>query len=390
MKRLITLLLALSFSAIGFATAGPAGIVLAMATPATDIEAIAKWAGLYDRNMIAQVLNGLDVFSDLSVDRNVSRQGKLLPKFVAEAGMRPLDTFVETNGRKERSIGGRKLFVYDCMKLFKIVPEEARESFLSDLIAPGAPDLPFAQWFWMREMEKLGSEINDNFYQSEYHADADAWASGDTYSTGDFVKFTDDNYYKAIDNTTAGQSPTTHPAKWEEVNGTVCFDGPAKIIADLVTASATNVVTTGAITSSNALEKIEDMYKDMTPAHKKRGGVFWLPTTVFENYMLNKRSVYSGTATEDIGDGRQYVYGSRKRWEIKEASWIIGSNRVIIDINLRNQRNSNLTVGSSFAGDRAPQIGKIVPTVHGYLTSAKWLMGFQIADAESLYVNDQA
>tara|TARA_R110002096_G_scaffold129211_7_gene277918 strand:+ start:1475 stop:2638 length:1164 start_codon:yes stop_codon:yes gene_type:complete len=387
MKKILLLAFAVLLTVVGFATNTSAeGLVFAMATPvATDIDAIAKWAGKYDRKMVMQMLNGLDVFKDLKVDRNVSRQGKLLPKFTAEAGMRPLDTGVDRNNRKERTLAGRMLYVNDCMKLFNIVPEEARESFLSDMIAPGAKELPFAQWFWQREMEKLASEINDNFYLSEDHSDAAAWVAGDTYTAGDYMKFTDDNYYKCVTNTSAGESPITHAAKWLEVNGIVCFDGPAKIIADALTASEITATTTGALTAANALEKVELVYNDMTTAHRKKGGIIHLSPDSFRFYLKHEQSVFGNTNTPESGDGRKYVYGSGKKWEIKEASWMETSGRIIVNV-----QGENLIPGTTIVGERGPSLGKMVPTVHGYLTSAKWLLGFQVADLECLYVNDQA
>lgn len=355
------------------------------AVPITDVEAIAKWAGKYDRKMISQMLNGLDVFQDLRVDRNVSRHGKLLPKFTAENGLRPLDVNVEENGRKERTIGGRKLFVHDMMKLFKIVPEELIESFLSDMIAPGAKQIPFAQWFWEKEMEKLGSEINDNFYSSEYHADAADYSAAATYTAGDYIKFTDDNFYKCVTNTSAGESPTSAAAKWTEVNALVGFDGPAKIIADEITATNLSATVTGAITSSNAMDKLELMYKDMTEAHRNKGGVVRMSWDNYRNYVLHERSVFGPTANINTADGRKFIEGSGKKWEIKPHSWMSGAGRVIFDL-----EGNNLRAGTDLVGTRPPKIGKIVDTVHGYKTSAKMLLGFQIADLECLYVNDQA
>jgi len=362
------------------------GVYYAMAAvPVTDVEAIAKWAGKYDRKMIAQMLNGLDVFKDLVVDRNVSRHGKLLPKFTAEAGLRPLDVHVEENGRKERTIGGRKLYVYDMMKLFKIIPEELIESFMSDMIAPGAKDIPFAQWFWNAEMEKLASEINDNFYNSEYHADAPDFSAAATYNAGDYIKFTDDNFYKCVTNTVAGESPTTAAAKWQEVNGLVGFDGPGKIIADEITAANIVASTTGALTSANAMDKIEIMYKDMTEAHRNKGGIVRLSWDNYRNYVKHERDVFGNTATSATADGAKYIEGSGKKWIILPQSWMSGSNRVILDVEGRNLR-----AGTNLVGDRPPSIGKVVQTLHGYKAVAKMLLGFQICDLECLYVNDQA
>lgn len=387
MKKIFFSILALGLALFGFASNhGPEGVMMAMATPAvTDVEAIAKWAGQYDRKFMMQMLNGLDIFTDLTVDRNVSRHGKLLPKFTAKAGMRPLDLDVESNNRKERTLSGRKLYVYDCMKLFKIVPEELIESFLADMVAPGAVQIPFAQWFWQREMEKLSSEINDNFYHSEFHADAADFNPASTYSAGDYVKFTDSNFYKCLSNTNAGESPISHPAKWEEANGVVCFNGPAKIFADEITAGNISPIATGVITSANALDKLELMYQNMTPAHRKKGGAFLVSEDTFWNYVKHEQSVFGATNTSNSGDGRKYIYGSNKKWEVVPVTWLENSNRVIVDV-----QRANLRVGTTIVGSAGPSIGKIVPTVHGYLTSAKWLLGFEIADLEPLYLNDQA
>jgi len=388
LKLILSLAFLVAFAAVGFSQGTVEGLALAMATPAaTDVEAIAKWAGKYDRTMIMQMLNGLDVFRDLTVDRNVSRYGKLLPKFTAEAGLRPLDTNVEENGRKERTFGGRKLFVYDCMKLFKVIPEDLRESFLADMLQPGARREPFAQWFWSREMEKLASEINDNFYDSEYHADAADYSAAATYTAGDYIKFTDDNYYKCVTNTSAGESPTTHAAKWEQVNDTVCFNGPGKIIADEITASNITPITTGAITedaTDGAFDQLREMYTSMTTAHKSKRGAALVSHSVFEKYIASELAKFgSSVANASMGNGRKYIYGTNNRWELRPCSWITGE-RIIMDL-----ENKNLRVGTSISGDRGPRIGKVVETVHGYKTSAKFLLGFEISDLESLYVNDQ-
>lgn len=383
MKKVLNLILALALSFTGFAAFGSAeGALLAMATPATDIESIAKWAGRYERQMIMQMLNGLDIFQDLLPDRNVSRHGKLLPKFTAEKGLEPLNTDKEERGGKERTLSGRKLNVYDCMKLFKIIPEEARESFLGDQIAPGARDLPFAQWFWQREMEKLGSEINDNFYNSEYHADATAYSSGSTYTSGDYVSF-ENNFYKANQSVGTSESPTSHPAKWDKVNDTVCFDGPAKLIADEITASNLSTITTGSISNTNAWEKVNEvMYPALEDEHKSKRGIVHMSYDNYRNYVMDELNKFGNTHTPASGDGRKYIYGTGNRWEIRPASWMNGSDRIIF-----NMEGRNLRVGTTM--NLTPSLGKVVQTVHGYKTSAKFLLGFQISDLEVLYVNDQ-
>lgn len=374
---------AVGMTAIAFMTPKIDGAMMMAAT--TEVDAVAKWAGMYSKKMLNQMLNGLDIIKDLKADRIVSRHGKLLPKFEAFGGMRPLDVNVEENGRAERKFSGRKLFVSDMMKLFKIVPEEQGllDSFLSDMIAPGAKQIPFAQWVWQREMEKLASEINDNFYLQVNQKNAAAFDPGATYAVGNHVKFTDDNYYRCLDVTTAGQSPTTHPAKWLLVNHLVSFDGFAKIIADEITATNITAIVTGAISKSNALDKIELMYNDMTIAHRSAGGVVRVSYDVYKKYLDHEKTIYPQVLDQKMGDQVKTIYGSGGKWVIKPATWMGTSQRIIFDV-----RGENLVVGTNL--NDTPGVTKTVETLHGYKSVAKWLLGCEISDLEVLYVNDQA
>lgn len=355
--------------------------------PTTDVDAIAKYGNKNAAALIGQVLNRLEIFKDMKVNRLASREGTLLPKFKAEKGMRPLNTNIEENGRKERSFGGRKLYVYDAMKLFKIIPEELRTSYLSDMLEPGALIIPFEQWVWEQEMLTLESEINDNNYLSDYGGDATEWESGTAYTYSATVPtyktFGDDeSIYKLLSTTTAGQSPTTHPAKWEQVNSGVTCTGIGTIIADEVAASNLPVTNTGAITSSNALDKIELIMNDMTVAHRKKGGLIRVSPLVYAHYIKHEKAVFTAALTQDMGDGKKYVYGQNKKWEIRECSWMDTSERIIAT------QFENLVAGTNLTAN--PGLTKTVQTLHGYKSVAKWLIGFEIGDLECLYVNERA
>jgi hypothetical protein len=356
--------------------------------PTTDIAAIAKWSGMYSKQLFAQMINNLDVFQDLTVDRNVSLFGKVLGKFKANGGLRPLDTAVTDNGQSQRSLGGRKLMVYDAMKVFNIIVDDLRPSFLSDMMVPGAKEIPMAQWFWQKEFEKLGSEINDNFAAAEYAGDAAAWASGTAYTFSSSVptyrKFGANNdIYRLLSTTSAGESPTTHPAKWSKVNDKVTHTGPLTIIKNEITAgNHTNVITTGTITDSNGLDKIELMYRGMTVAHRNAGGVVWVSPIDFACIMAQYRSEYPNFVSNNDGDAPVYIYASGKKWQIKQATWLGSSRRIIFDV-----MKSNLIVGTNLSS--IPGITNYVPTLHGYDAVSKFMLGSEIADLEVLYTNEQ-
>lgn len=354
----------------------------------TETAAIAKWAGQYSKTFLAQTLNKLDLLKDMAVDRNVSRFGKLLPKFIAQGGLRPLDTSV--NGREgiERNWGGRKLFVYDAMKIFSIYPDDLIVNFQSDMLAPGAVQIPFAQWVWEKEFEKLGAELNDNAYLAEYAGTAALYNNAIVYTFSAtvpvYVKFgTFLDIYKLVSTTTAGQSPTNTPAKWTKINEKAVATGIGTIIANEITATTLAPIVTGAITNANALTKFEQMYNAMTAAHKAKGGVVRVSPDVFRKYIEHERSIYGNTvASPEFGDGKKYIYGTGKKWEIRECTWMNASQRIIMT------QFENLNFGTNLVD--MPGITKQVETLHGYDAVAKFLVGFEISDLENLYVNDQA
>jgi hypothetical protein len=350
---------------------------------ATEFEAIAKWAGDNDKKIIAQVLNGLDFVPDMRVIRNVSGHGMLLPKMTVAKGIRPLDLAIENPNATNRTFSGRKLFAYPFMKIITMIPEEVRASFADRGLDPKATEIPLAQFVWEGEFAKIASELNDSAYLNEYHGDAADFDAGVDYALGAYVVFGEHrNIYKAIADPAAGESPATHPAKWEEVNSMVIADGIGTIIAEEITATNITPIVTGAIDNTNALDKIELMYKDMTAAHRKLGGVVRVGADVFRAYIEHEKAEFPNAANPDFGDGRKYVYGSGKKWEIREANWMGDSGRVIMT------QKENLVFGTNLESDQN-KIANIIKTLHGYKAIVKGLAGFQISDLETLYVNDQ-
>jgi hypothetical protein len=354
-----------------------------MSTVASDFATITKWAGDNDKQIIGQMLNGLDFVNDVDIRRNVSSHGILLPKMVVNGGNRPLNTDVTAPKGTNRSFSGRKLFVNPGMKIIRVIAEEARKTFMDRGLDPKAKDIPFAQWIWEQEFNKIQSDLNDNIYLSVSQGTAAAYASGTAYTAGQYMTYTDNSVYKCVTTTTAGQTPVSHPAKWVEVDDMVISEGWGTIIAREVAASALPVTTTGAIDNTNALDKLELIYNDMTVAHRKKGGVFLLAPDVYRDYLAHEKAVYPYVLNQDMGDGKKYIYGSGKKWEIKEASWMGDSGRVIAT------QKTNLVFGT-YMQDDGNKIANIVPTLHGYDAIVKWLQGCEICDLETLYVNDQA
>lgn len=350
----------------------------------SDFSGIALHIGKNDAKLINQALNGMDFLSAVRVIRNASLNGTGLQKMTVAKGIQPLDLDVTERSGSQRTHTGRKLMVYEGMKIIDIIPEEAMATWMSDMLVPGAKEIPFAQWIWEQEFSKIASEINDNIYSSTYKGDSADWASGSTYTGGtDYVKYGSyGDIYKCITTTTAGQSPDTHPAKWSKVNELVISKGWGTIIADEITATNVTATTTGALTNANALDKVEVMYNAMTVAHRKLGGEIKMSHANYRNYLVHERTTYGSQATPAMANGVKTVYGDPK-WTIVPCSWMGTSGRLIAT------QKDNLVFGCKMEAD-AGKVAKTIETLHGYKSVVKWYQGCEIADLETLYVNDQA
>lgn len=349
----------------------------------TQFDAIAKFIGKYDKKLIGQTLNSLDFVPQVKVMRRASLNGTLLPKMTVASGIRPIDLSVETRSGSHRSFSGRKLLVYEGMKIIEIIPEEAYNTFMSDMVEPAAADIPFAQWVWEQEFKKIASEINNSIYLSTYKGDAAVWDSGTNYALGAYVKFGEElDIYVSIVDPAVGESPLTHPAKWSKVNESVISTGWGKIIADEITATNITPIATGAITNANALTKFEQMYNAMTVAHRALGGTFKCSYATYRNYIEHERTVYGYVANPGMGVGVKSIYGDPK-WTIEPCTWMGTSGRVIAT------PKDNLVFGTNIESDMT-KVGKVIETLHGYKSVVKWIQGCEISDLEVLYVNDQA
>lgn len=353
----------------------------------SNASGIALFIWQNDKKMIAQTLNGLDFIPQVRVIRNASLNGTGLQKMTVAKGIRPLDLNVEGRADGQRSFTGRKLMVYEGMKIIDMIPEELYNTWMSDMLVPAAKQIPFAQWVWEQEFKTIGSEINDSIYLSDYKGNASVLNTGTAYvANTDYVKFGAYNdIYKCIVNAAAGETPTTHPAKWSLVNESVISSGWGTIIANEITGgniSGANLITTGAITASNAMTKVEAMVNGMSVAHRNLGGTIRVSPVVYANYLKEEKATFTAALTQSMGEGQKTVYGFPK-WSIEQCTWMGSSNRLIAT------QKDNLAFGCNLESDMN-QVGKSIETLHGTKSVVKWIQGCEIADLETLYVNDQA
>lgn len=355
-------------------------------TPATDISALQGYIAKYDKKLINQMLNGLDFVKDLTVLRDV-REPLTMAKMVVDEGVRRHDLDIET-AKGGRAWSERILTPYLGMKIIKIIPEEVRQSFMSSLLDPNATDLTFAQWVWTQEFAKIAAELNDNFYRST-RPTVTAWNAASTYAANAHMKYTDGVIYKNISGstTTAGESPVSAAAKWQDVDNKVIFDGPNAVITTAIASEGLSAVGTGTYDETDAYAYIKDMWENVTEAHKNGGMVAYVSYDAAADIAENVNSLFGsgkGIGGVDVEEGREFILkNTGGRLRIKPCTWMVDSRRIIIT------KPGNAVVGLNQASD-SQKVGKMVDTLHGYRAIVKFMMGFQFRDLEVLYVNDQA
>lgn len=352
-----------------------------------DIEAIKGFAINYSRKLIGQTLNGLDFINDLDVNGGVIRNLKderSLNKVTIGAGVRQLNTDIVT-AKHNRKWTARKLTPRYGMKIFSVVPDELLLTWQSEMMSAGAKREPFAKWLWQKEFEKVGQELNDNFYLASYAEDPVTFDGGATYTVGQLVYF-NEVVYECVTNTSSGESPTTAPAKWKDVDNKVVFDGPGTVIANEITAGNITPVATGSFDHTNAIAAIQEVWGNVPEAHRAGGNDCYVSHSVYEDYIEDYNSRHGsgkGNSGNDLEEGAAtYLKRSNKRCKIKPATWMGDSRRIIIT------KPGNIKVGTNQLSD-LNGVKKVVETLHGYDSILKFMLTSNIADLEVLHVNDQ-
>ena len=127
------------------------------------------------------------------------------------------------------------------------------------------------------------------------------------------------------------------PADGDLLNAT--FDGFLEIISDEITGTAITEIGTGAITSSNALEKFRLMWASVDKAYKEAGTAILCSHTDYDNYRINYKDTYHQSpvtrpVVDTNYDGIEYEMGGGRTMIIPIPG--LGSSRRVIITPLDN------------------------------------------------------
>lgn len=348
-----------------------------------DISALAAYAGKYEKALFSTLVNSLDAMNDLTVIQDVKNKLNMT-KLKAGNGARPYATANE--GRSsDLQYTGRVLEVLQGKRDLNIAPNDYRSTWMSEVMKPGVnpKEIPFAAYVWEQVMKELAAEINDNtIYFGFDKTDATAYDGGSTYAVGDYITFTAadgiSDYWKCVTITTAGQSPVTHPAKWQKVNAEAITVGFGKRIADDI--ANIEVESTGAIASGTAYAQYKALYRALPVAYRKMGVVLYSSWDNVDLLVDDYEDKVGKFTTTD--NGIMTLPGSDGKCQIVRASWMTGSGRLICT------PKSNLLVGT----DRTSDLNNMKTDEHLRTVEAsiEFVLGTQIRDLNALVVNDVA
>jgi hypothetical protein len=358
----------------------------------TDISAISGYAGKFYPQIIRRIFANLDIVKDVNLLRNVTAPRNLWGFNVTD-GLRPLDINIEDTNKSNGSFTNRKITPEIVMRILKIIPEELRDTFFSEVLSENAKDLPaeFAEYFWNEIGKSIAAEINNNVYFGVSASTIADFNPAIVYTAGQRMKYKTTEgmeYFQAAQTTIAGDTPISAPSKWTNINNKCLAQGFGTIIAKEITdGKFLNVTSTGAITQADALTQIDGAMWSGIPDEVKAAGVTFLMSQATYDKRVKKlralKEAGSSFTDSEFENSKREILDSEGKGIIKPVTWMRGSGRVIWTI------DKNLVMGTNQLPGANP-FGPFIPNLQSYKTIMKLILCFQIADLRYAGSNDIA
>jgi hypothetical protein len=355
-----------------------------MADP--TLSALAAYSGQYEKKLMTRFLNGFDV-NNPALELYPTVKNKLnLTQIVVNKGAKP---YTGKHVAKDDIVyTPRILTVEDCQRDLTIDPKQYRPTFMAEMRGRGENannmTIPFAQYVNEAIIKELNAEINnETLYHGVGKAAFTAFNGASTYSPGARITFTQDSelrYFKCVTATLAGESPSTHPAKWVWAGAEALTKGFGGIIADEITGGALNPVVTGTVTSSNAYASFIAMFRALPLAVRNQECVILCSYTDFDLLLDDYEDKVKKNFEES--NGITYLAKTDRKCIIAPWSAMSGSRRLIATA------KKNFVVGTDEFSDM--NTIKTKEEMYHLDMGMTWVMGMQIRDLGAMRVSNQA
>lgn len=224
-------------------------------------------------------------------------------------------------------------------------------------------------------------------YQSKWDFDLDAEQFRNTY-LNQYVGSTSapDGYAVVMDQAIKEYMAAIHDNTfWEglrNASGTTAAsiaDGFEKLIGDAKVDNPSMVITTGAITSSNAVTQVDTFVAGLPAWLLKKGCQILCSIGVWNNYRTHYRTL--NTFSFVPNPNGEYFVDGYSNVKLKWVSWLPSASDILIAT-----VPGNMIMGTDSEGvDVSTSMNRNILEVRLMMP-----VGFQIADIEAMYVNDQS
>lgn len=250
---------------------------MAQKLTAPDITAIIGFAANNMPYLFNRLTNQMDLRSKgFDVITGVKNKVPMM-KLSFGKGLKPATGNFVSKGNAVYS--NRELVVEEYQRDLEVYAKKFLRTYLDYLRGQGEnaanKTIPMKQYFNEAFIDQLADEmVLDVVYWGLGKTAFANFNPASAYAVGDKVAFTanagdSDNeevrYYICTAITTAGQTPETHTAKWEDISAKAICKGIGTHLAEAITAGYITPVATGAISNTNAYEACVDVYRDLDP-----------------------------------------------------------------------------------------------------------------------------
>lgn len=348
-----------------------------------DVSALAGYAGKYSKKIYLNFENALDFFKDLTTIYNV-KSAINLTKLHINGKPKPF-TGVFTAQKGDIVYSGNRLEVEKWQRDFQIMPDNYRGTYLEDLrkAGEGAKNMSFPSHVFDAVTEKLAGDINDIVpWWGVGMAEFTAYNSATAYTVGKFISFTvndETKYYEVVTATTAGENPTTHPAKFTDASTKAIAEGIGTKVRKARTSGAiTNVASTGIITAADAEDQFRAVWSKLPEWVRRSGGRLYCSYSLFELFLqaIREYTKYTQADTNTV-----YLPLTNKKCEIVPATWITNSNMIVATA------KENLMAGTDLESDYRDI--RTIEQMYHLDFGMTGVLGFGVNDFDALAVNDQ-
>jgi hypothetical protein len=362
------------------------------------VSAVTAYADEHKRDLIATLVNGLDIAKDITVVPNVKNK-IALTKLTVGNGFRPYSSTTEFKSG-QLAFSDRYLETKSGKRELLIDVRDFKSKHLAWRTSPGNrasktfQDMDFAPFVWQEVIKNLQREINDETaYFGFDNSGIATYSEAATYAANVVVKYTVDGvveYYQNISGstTTAGEDPIDTPAKWRYVTARSVVPG-LKSYIDAAISGGFAATSTGAISDgTTAVAAFKELFRDM-PA----GVIIHASFTDCEFLLDGLEANLTKYTTPDVSAliqmGMIPIPGTNFKGWAKPATWLGTSRRLIAEpLQPGTAMGMNLVMGTDLLSDMNDI--KNIEVLWGTQTGILVDLGFQIQDLDALRLGDQA